>query len=574
MKKIAIFALLLMVASCDTIIDNCTCKNVIVSDSQPIQFWPIDCDTYNEKQVCGVHPKCFCQPWQCDDEIKVPFQADEEVSIEETQTSFEFSLGDWFNTANGTTPSTGGSTSDWAWSSESSGSAKVTTVDDFGTKSIRLSSVSMPQQQHYVRIYFDMPGLPNTFDLRVRFRIRDSSNNSLLNQEFPASDDGYVDLLVSTSTIWATANHFLLGTSAGGAFVSGDEIHIHRISYLYDVPLSYRLKGYDSNETEVFNVPFESLGGADYLATFVPSDVGICDENIIVKIFGSQGQQIEIDPLSTWTNVNTGPGPSWTPGAAPTVSLPGSSTITDEIAGGAVAASDGEFTFAYDLDLSDGVGASGIDLWVVLYNAGVQVGTNNHSITSADGNKIGTIEVTSSDIPDEVRIYMINQVGSVTVTVNSFEPDGVVPDIPLYKSDCLDIREVHECTNLVTYSNSKDFDGIPYSSGSPALFFNKRVPSVFFHERPIQQDFSTSDVSSVVKLTSNIKKQRMFETDYMPYHEHYKLIKIFEHQSVFIDNKYWIKEEEYEINEGNKRWPVKSAGCYLTDRSSFQQFTL
>src|SRR5688572_23751735 len=41
------------------------------SDALPVQFWPVNCSTYNEHEAQGVHHKCFCAPWQCDDEIKV-----------------------------------------------------------------------------------------------------------------------------------------------------------------------------------------------------------------------------------------------------------------------------------------------------------------------------------------------------------------------------------------------------------------------------------------------------------------------------------------------------------------------
>src|SRR6478752_6867817 len=71
-KFLLIFALL--IASCDED-HSLPCKPVAIqiSDANPIQFWPIDCDTYNEKEVCGVHPKCWCHPWQCDDEVHTQF---------------------------------------------------------------------------------------------------------------------------------------------------------------------------------------------------------------------------------------------------------------------------------------------------------------------------------------------------------------------------------------------------------------------------------------------------------------------------------------------------------------------
>jgi hypothetical protein len=57
-----------------------------LSDALPVQFWSASQETYNEKDHQGVFRKCFCEPWECTDEIKVQFQ--------QTQTSpdTEYSL--------------------------------------------------------------------------------------------------------------------------------------------------------------------------------------------------------------------------------------------------------------------------------------------------------------------------------------------------------------------------------------------------------------------------------------------------------------------------------------------------
>lgn len=56
------------------------CYFMVFSNAQPVQFWLSDCNTYNENQSDGVHHKCFCQPWECDDEIKIQFTEDSDSS--------------------------------------------------------------------------------------------------------------------------------------------------------------------------------------------------------------------------------------------------------------------------------------------------------------------------------------------------------------------------------------------------------------------------------------------------------------------------------------------------------------
>ncbi len=46
---------------------------MILSNSLPIQFWVNGQETFNEKDVCGITPVCWCQPFQCDDEIRIQF---------------------------------------------------------------------------------------------------------------------------------------------------------------------------------------------------------------------------------------------------------------------------------------------------------------------------------------------------------------------------------------------------------------------------------------------------------------------------------------------------------------------
>lgn len=49
---------------------------MIISDANPVQFWLVECETYNEQTPFGKHRRCFCAPWECDDEITIQFTDD------------------------------------------------------------------------------------------------------------------------------------------------------------------------------------------------------------------------------------------------------------------------------------------------------------------------------------------------------------------------------------------------------------------------------------------------------------------------------------------------------------------
>jgi hypothetical protein len=54
---------------------------MVISDALPVQFWLSGCETYNERESCGVHYKCFCHSWLCTDNIQVQFTDDQDKSF-------------------------------------------------------------------------------------------------------------------------------------------------------------------------------------------------------------------------------------------------------------------------------------------------------------------------------------------------------------------------------------------------------------------------------------------------------------------------------------------------------------
>lgn len=549
MRQLIIFATLLLVASCDTTIIRYECpRQVTVSPLQSIKFWPIDCQTYNEKEVCGINPKCWCQPWECDDTIPAQLtdvsgsyklrlynEADQvvgEIPFDETEVvgvnSFPV-LSSFNNGASGTV----------AWVT---GAAPKVTFTGNGQESKSLEKTNILKAGRY-RI---------TYQSSITSTVQIISNGFGLNKPLRFYKNGVV----------VAANNLSSGSSTIDFTLTQD---VDKVGFSFISPLV----GGNGTSAEIISFTMEPVQVV-FNSSFVPNEFDICDEKIQARIVSYGGfEEIEIDALSTWVNVNTGSGPSWTPGANPSVSISSPvNAASDELSGGAVAPYMGTFSFDYDLDLSGGVGASGVDLWVILYKAGVVVGTDNRGLTSSDGNKTGSIEVTSTDTPDEVRIRMEINVGSINVDVNSFAPSPLSESTEIYKSDCLDIRAHHDCTELMTYKNNRNYDGLVFGAGSPETLFYMRVPMVFFHERGIEEDLVSEDNTQTTHISGKDVEQRQMELDYMPYYMHHRIRKILKMQTVIIDNLAWTKEASYDIQEGNKRYPLKKAECWLTKKTS------
>jgi hypothetical protein len=48
-------------------------RMITLSNVLPVQFWLEDEETFNEKQVCGIEPVCWCMPWNCADPLLFQF---------------------------------------------------------------------------------------------------------------------------------------------------------------------------------------------------------------------------------------------------------------------------------------------------------------------------------------------------------------------------------------------------------------------------------------------------------------------------------------------------------------------
>lgn len=149
------------------------------------------------------------------------------------------------------------------------------------------------------------------------------------------------------------------------------------------------------------------------------------------------------------------------------------------------------------------------------------------------------------------------------------------PETIVAKSDCLNIKETVSCSNLIEYYNNRNYAGLIYEEQSPDVIFYLRIKSVFFHERYPQQDKPVQiSLGREISGTSTVKTQRRLDVDMMPYYMHRKLILALSHQNVTIDNKSWTKAEEYEIADGDRRWPMKKASVFLTENNSVRRNVL
>jgi hypothetical protein len=144
----------------------------------------------------------------------------------------------------------------------------------------------------------------------------------------------------------------------------------------------------------------------------------------------------------------------------------------------------------------------------------------------------------------------------------------VIDSVPLMKSDAIDIKVTHDCSVAFTYTNSKSYTGIQYQNESPTQEMTIRIPAIFFQER-FPDEFENIELSTSrsVRLRNQLKEQRLLDIGYMPYFMHKKMNLVLSHDTIEDDDgNSWLKNESYEIVEGNKRYPLKKATIWLENK--------
>ena len=171
---------------------------------------------------------------------------------------------------------------------------------------------------------------------------------------------------------------------------------------------------------------------------------------------------------------------------------------------------------------------------------------------------IGTRFVYSlSLIPEELSPEICNEIIQFVVLGQG---------IPLYQSDCQNIKTEQPNTILVNYANHRNVFGLIYDTVSPEVDFNLRIPAIFFHQRFPKEEEVMQLSTSLVSQNSVVRRQRLLDIDYVPYYFHEKINLVLQHQNVTIFSREWVTQEAYEIPEGDRRWPVKKGKIYLTEK--------
>lgn len=343
-----------------------------------------------------------------------------------------------------------------------------------------------------------------------------------------------------------------------------------KVQFTDSTDLFYDLVSYDINGVQTSRTAFIEVSTGIYELNFVPSDNASCK---LTQLKIEQYQNFILNPnfdtdLSHWTN--SGAGIDWVWGGAG-----GGSAIVPGLAAGTPVSKDlicdsfalkpiGRYKSRLLTFMIAAAKSALIE--VKIYNAGVFVQTI-HSVTQA------AIAPTIDDVTfnavapfDRIRMTVTRISGTsfnCYVSVSTVQALTVIA-----KSDYLDIQTEHPDTRLIQASNKNVFDGLDFSHDQ---VFGIRVWSKFYLGKSIQvsagEDLTDGEI---VILSNSEKNQRFFEAEQAPEYFHQIVASLLSCNTVKIDGDYWSKEEVYEYNQMDERYPFYLGKCWLTKQGSYK----
>lgn len=531
-----------------------------ISDALPVQFWLVGCATYNEHIADGVHHKCWCAPWECDDIIKIQFKDD-------PSGSFSLLIYD-------------------------------ENEQEIGEIDIEETSVGV-----YELDYIPSDASPGVCDEKIQLKIRQNAHET----DVPVSLPPLTDYDTTTSaaptlaalsswvnaggpnpgtwTLSATPDITVNGAAGVSGYIAGAITTDPNFNYEFNV--QFEIFG-DGSETENIDVTFALLDSSfievdTHLINY--SSIGVKTPNftlngtsagayLAMRITNNTPTESKSFELQSASYVPGDVSYDWTLGASPTVNLPGTGPFPPNskesellyVDYAFIAGEEYTITAQYTRVVNSGSSNPRTSQLLILNSSDVTQFSNSHA-ASAGSN---TLSVTFVATASTTRIGFTHESGSnVDITINSItgtilETTGTTAFIA--KTDCLYITQNQEDTILLTYSNHRNFAGLVYESVSPENEFYIRIPAIFFHQRFPEEDETMELSTSLVTLNGTLRKQRLLDVDYVPYYFHEKLKLILKHQILEVFNRQWVKQEGYEIVEGERRWPVKKAKCWLSEK--------
>jgi hypothetical protein len=283
---------------------------VLISNALPVKFWTDPDNSFNNKEVCGVEPICWCQPFECDDEILIQFTDITETEDPEIET---IPIPDLPALSTWLTRSISGTRPDWT-----EGAVPTVDIDGVGFPLGVTSEVIYAEYEflagydYEISLEFDRTIHAGVNNPRTAtLRIYDEDFNTIFTETLAAGAGTNIITINFTATEDCAIIGFHFGSGTDVTIdltdLSGDRTGLEIIED--PGPRSYELSITDSDDSEITSIPFEalSLGSYNYLysLSFIPNDEEICNQQIKLKIVDTDASPDEVVASTDCLDIRT-----------------------------------------------------------------------------------------------------------------------------------------------------------------------------------------------------------------------------------------------------------------------------
>lgn len=344
--------------------------------------------------------------------------------------------------------------------------------------------------------------------------------------------------------------------------------------------VTYYLSILDKDGIELERLTFTktmiATGVFAYDIAFIPEDLGICDELISAEIYKSTTTSAEYDAsnffeeASNDTSIGTVP---WDLddndpaeiffGSGP---FPGTIGNRLDLPFNAL----GGMVVDYEIEISTGSGLRSYDVIFESFNGVTLLGSTTITITAPNGstaNHNGSVVVPATGPSDALKIRVVHaqETFSAVVLTNIV----IASQARVGYTDGIDVATEQPETVLLTYTNGRNYAGLKYGHLSPEVYFQLRLPAIFYQDRTVDTS-KTTDLSSgeIIDTSSEIKFDKLLELGHIPNHLHRTIVIALSHTYKDIDGLAVTKTNGYEKAEGRKTFSSKTAKIWLTERDT------
>jgi len=267
-------------------------RMIILSNVLPVQFWLEGEETFNEKQVCGIEPVCWCMPWNCADPL--PFQFldtfEEDEPSEETIPETLPALSSWLTSSLNV---------DWYdWTTGATPTVNLPGAGPFEpdlavSEYLYVDHAFVTGYEYEITLNYDRTvnsglGNPRTAQLAIMDGAYNVQFSEAEASGIPSGANSIVITFTATESCTRISFKFQSGLDCDIDVTSVTATRTGPAEITPPDPIAYKLQILNTSEEVIETLDYDALllNSTTYLYSleFTPEELGYCDNQVLFRI--------------------------------------------------------------------------------------------------------------------------------------------------------------------------------------------------------------------------------------------------------------------------------------------------